>query len=419
MAHMLIAVSDLHLADAHDHYSIDIKGFLARINLICENARSRGVNSVTLLLLGDIFELLRSKVWLDHQLRPWEESTPAHRAVVTRIFDGIVDTNDDFFAGLRDLAVRHEIDIEYVPGNHDLAINGEMGGDARSKLRAILGLKDCGQGQFHEIYLNDRHSVLARHGHEWDEPNRSGNSGNPIGEAVVIDLVLKIPLLAEERLPGVDLWFLSQLDSVRPQTPLALQQWIHFGMADLSDRSSAEQALIRKTIDDCLAEALEGFFATLETGRFASWRRHSVFSRMGFRALFKTAKHVGLTNFIRTLPYEHDREKSIRQYALRDLRQTRKYRFVLCGHTHHSELVPLDAGFSPESPVYFNTGSWHRVYRRAYQHSAGNSLATFSGWDEECMVTIYSEEEQMRLAVPSFDYFRVNRGISTNPNRRK
>lgn len=71
------------------------------------------------MLLGDIFELLKSETWLDTGLRPWEPLTKDHLAAVNKIFNSICSANEDFFSGMRYIQTKYpNLQIAYIPGNH-------------------------------------------------------------------------------------------------------------------------------------------------------------------------------------------------------------------------------------------------------------------------------------------------------------
>lgn len=404
---MLLVVSDLHLEDSPGHFTVDPDGFYARLESVCLKSRRDGVRKIKLLFLGDVFEMLKSPVWLKTDLRPWQSPTSDHEKVVTEIFDGIEATNKCFFDGLKKLSTEYRVEVDYIPGNHDLVLNTPMGRQCRSKLRSLLAMTSTGESMFEPIYTSDDHGVLAIHGHEWDFMNRYGPRGDAIGDAVVIDLVLGIPALARNK--DLDLHFLRDLDNVRPQTPKALQQWIEAGLSHAGKPNRA----VQKAMNECMLTAMQRFVGTLEKSTFRSWRGHA--ARLGTRTLFRTAQLLGPRVVFSRIDRSKDEEGVIRHYALNKL-QNRHYKLFLCGHTHVPDIVPLDTGRGPAARVYLNTGTWRRVYRRARERLWVKGAPLFAGWDEECLVAIFSSEEQKQLGMPPFEYFRVNRGIRTYPD---
>src|SRR5580765_5622335 len=125
---MLILLSDLHLADTVERSTINITRLLRRLEDIIKQAFGNSVESITLILLGDIFEILKSKKWIEHQVRPWEASTLKHIRTVDSIFQSVLESNQEFFAGIGKLKRDYPfLRIEYIPGNHDRPMNTEMG----------------------------------------------------------------------------------------------------------------------------------------------------------------------------------------------------------------------------------------------------------------------------------------------------
>ena len=61
--------------------------------------------------------------------------------------------------------------------------------------------------------------------------------------------------------------------------------------------------------------------------------------------------------------------------------QKKKARFVVYGHTHFHEIVPLDVYSNmsdPESQVYINSGTWHSYYAIAAKNYARSTSRTSS-----------------------------------------
>ena len=73
----------------------------------------------------------------------------------------------------------------------------------------------------------------------------------------------------------------------------------------------------------------------------------------------------------------------------------RAARHVVYGHTHHHEIVPLDAltrdGRRFEQ-VYFNAGTWRRVHRLARSSRRGRS---FVAYDVMTFLAFFKDDERM------------------------
>ena len=66
------------------------------------------------------------------------------------------------------------------------------------------------------------------------------------------------------------------------------------------------------------------------------------------------------------------RDESPYTHALKERAfKNRSVRYVVYGHTHDHEIVPLDASFQGNQrfdQMYFNSGTWRRVHRLAKAH---------------------------------------------------
>jgi hypothetical protein len=229
---------------------------------------------------------------------------------------------------------------------------------------------------------------------------------------VVIELVLALPALVQKK-AGVDvnLWFLRELDNVRPQTPQALEYWIRSGLETIG----TQQNSLRQLIDDCLKAAFQNFYQIVHEGNFTSWKERSLAQKALTWTMRKSLQILQPTKVAHRIPAREGMDSSYYHYALHDL-QCLDYRFVVCGHTHVPEITPLDVGLTNgilNARLYLNSGTWRRVYRRAKERGQKKSRNSFAGWDEECLVTIFSADEQKTSGVAPYEYYRINRGIMT------
>ena len=194
-----------------------------------------------LVLLGDIFELLKSERWISDGVRPWDRASSAHASTVSSIFEAVLAHNKDFFSGLEETRAEYKnLHFSYVPGNHDRVLNTEMGITARRHFRKALLVQGRDSEPFSDVFVDTQHKVVAKHGHQWDPQNRYTNRGAAIGDAVVIELLrsvsglslmrARLQLSVEDPLHRA----LLEIDNVRPQSPKYMAQWLisHFGRID-------------------------------------------------------------------------------------------------------------------------------------------------------------------------------------------
>jgi UDP-2,3-diacylglucosamine pyrophosphatase LpxH len=409
---MIILFSDIHLADVSTRSTFNSDAFIDRLNTIVRQAADRGVTDITIVLLGDIFEILKSQLWLDRKLRPWQDCSADHVATVHEILKRIIESNDGFFARLKLLTQEFpSIRFEYIPGNHDGAINTEMGTSARALLQESLPVPEKDGEEFQPLFVDPDHKLIARHGHEWDPANRYGDGTVAWGDAIVIDLVLSLPRLAAKKLKLSEddprLEFLYEVDNVRPHTLRVISQWVYGGLQPLKDTDpkvfDAIDQIFRQLVRDLLCLSKEVRFESFTTNRL---RRKTI-----GKFVVPAMKVFGSMNAARWVALETGSD-SFEKYVLRDLRALgRNYKYIVCGHTHRPLLIPLEAQSVKDARLYMNTGTWRRVRPVSMgPDKKRNRQAAFSCWEEECIVSIFNDEEQQKLDLPAYNFQQLTRG---------
>lgn len=413
---MITLISDLHLSDSTARSTINVPRLLQHLSRAFAYASEKKVEKLTLVLLGDIFEVLKSEVWLERSLRPWEACAPAHDEAVAEIIRRIIGANEEFFVGLQEMqsAYGSRLRMVYVPGNHDRPLHTEMGVTGRGLIRSKLPALNAGAEVFSEKFSDEEHALVAEHGHEWDPENRVGAGLAAVGDAVVIEFVLRLPVLVRKRLGAAadddSIDFLYEFDNVRPHSPEVLLQWIGSNIALRRKKTSPD---VQGEIKKALKEILGDFIALKDRVAFGSFdnieRRVDV--------LLRVVK--GMTGHIENVASLLPAEAAMSPYPSRALdelllqqRLGGDYCYFVCGHTHDPLVVPLDTGASRADrrvPVYFNTGTWRRVRRIAGDAPSGAPVKTFSCWDEECVVNIYSQDDQ-GLGFPQYEFYRLTSG---------
>lgn len=229
---LILIFSDLHFADTTQRRTVDSESLCDLIEQEAAAALKRGTDNLTVLLLGDIFEVLKSQLWIDRNARPWDPVSPSHADVVTAIFERIESSNAKFFNGVASLKNRFpKLSFVYVPGNHDWPLNAEVGLAARGRLVELLKIDNHAVGSpFGLTYARSDHGLLASHGHEHDLANRTEPGRIALGDAVVIEVLLRLPELVAAELgwspADSRLEYLHELDNVRPQSPAAMAAWL-------------------------------------------------------------------------------------------------------------------------------------------------------------------------------------------------
>jgi hypothetical protein len=207
-----------------------------------------------------------------------------------------------------------------------------------------------------------------RHGDRFDKFNfdeARGRDAATLGDAFAVEVLNRFPVEVQRQLgpdlpPGI-LESLRRLVNIRPvlATPLWISSQIrrHAG-------SPALEGELKRIWDRVCDEFLELDFVRGQNRAFQLDMVDvlNMAIKISDRASFNTINE--LVNFVR------DKLGSAEvSYAAHALNEPaileRQARFVVYGHTHFHEIVPLDAYSQlsdPESQIYINSGTWHSYY---------------------------------------------------------
>ncbi len=170
---------------------------------------------IEMVLLGDIFDLIRTQKYYEFEGMPRPE-------VKLRVMEDITEQHAPFFETLRYFTRKKGNRLRYVIGNHDFAVHldprlPEM---IREKFGLILTPES--------YYRDESLGIWAEHGHRYDIINNTFNEdGTPIdyclGDKIVVEVVDKFfdEVRKKEEEIGVDPAIINDLDNVRPQSAIA------------------------------------------------------------------------------------------------------------------------------------------------------------------------------------------------------
>ena len=417
---MLIIISDLHLTDGTSGETIHedaFKIFRERLRDLTYAASCRKtgqtetyepVESVSLLLLGDILDVIRSTRWLAGEARPWDKDPQDEGFVqkVREITNGILTHNQESLRVFRGFQ-EHGIEIPltkggttgdgrtenvpvytyYMVGNHDwfYHLPGTGYDPIRSSIVEALGL----QNRPTEVFPHDpaelpaiqqlcrEHHVFARHGDIYDSTNyeKPDRNRSSLGDAIVIELVdrfaHKAQSLPQGQVPDLCLAGLREIDNVRPLD--LIPAWVD-GL--LRRTCSPDEAkLIRGVWNQVAKDFLRVPFvknhhsslkwglnlserlSLAVLGTFVPCAKRVLASLAGASVLFKKLlARLGLSDDFYPNVFG--------EAAFRDP----EISYVVYGHTHHYEVVPLLAGGARGAAnklVYINSGTWRAVHELA------------------------------------------------------
>ena len=431
---MLVIISDLHLTDGSAGRALDggaFDLFADRLGDLALRASQRTggiynpVERIDLVLLGDVLDILRSARWLEGNARPWNNAdSPELLATTSGIIEGSLRHNAEGLAVLRSLSTDGAIEIpsaapsgrpdyegqwqpvlvrtHYMVGNHDwpLHLAGAGYDRLRQKVARELGLANPHQTPFpHEPAEGDelcealrRHRVLARHGDIFDPLNFSGDrDAASLGDAIVIELVQRFAVEVEhelaDELPPAARMGLAEIDNIRP---LLLIPVFIDGVLERTCTAPAMRSQIKRIWDRLADEFLELHIVrqgdtTSPVDLVDGLQNALKFSRR--LSIGWAAKIAGWLQTVRGAAGESYSSHALAEPEFRN----RRARHVVYGHTHQAESLPLDASFADSlvlNQMYFNSGTWRRVYRTTQlaagehefiPHESLNYLAFFQG----------------------------------------
>jgi UDP-2,3-diacylglucosamine pyrophosphatase LpxH len=418
---MLIIVSDLHLTDGTCGRSISstaFKLFADRLGELVHNASwrlgstYRPVREVDLILLGDILDPQHSTLWLEkadgspNSVRPWTDyKAPEFAATVRAITANILKNNAEAIQILKNLTGRRalslppadrrgrparlalytvpvKVNIHYMVGNHDwfYHLPGAEFDAIRAEVIQAFGLSNSAGPFPHQAKesdsleaLLDRYQVYAQHGDlydafNYDKESQQGNKRDSaaLGDAFAVEILNRFPVEVERQMkgelpPGL-ITALRELVNVRPA--LATPLWISSQLR----QNNVPEALQNKLKN--IWDELGNQFLTLPFVR--SFDKKMKFDIVdGLEALIKITDRVSFKTIDSIVvwlrkKFWSEEEVTFAKYALReDAFLNRKAQFVVYGHTHRHEVVPLDsipASPAPTNQTYLNSGTWHTYF---------------------------------------------------------
>lgn len=405
---MLVIISDLHLTDGSSGATISPGAFhllgerLSDLGMSASRRRDgsyRPIDRIDLLLLGDVLDPIRSTKWLNSRVRPWDDvKSPALFDMVSEITRDILVQNAQALGEFRKLAQhgvalpaatnegrlaggelqRVPVRIHYMVGNHDwfYHLPGENYNQLRRQIASHMGLATYPEAPFpHEIWESNelvqvmrRHKVFARHGDVYDPFNYEGDrDASSLGDVIVVELLnrfgVKVMQELGDDLPNTALAGLREIDNIRPL--LLIPVWID-GLLERSCPQPSIRKEVKKIWDSLADEFLEHPFVQQRD----TWCPVDIVDGLQKALKFSRRLSVGWASWIAQWVAElrGANHSSYYSHALaeQDFRN-RRAKHIVYGHTHQSEVVPLDASYADGyvlHQAYFNSGTWRRVHQQ-------------------------------------------------------
>jgi UDP-2,3-diacylglucosamine pyrophosphatase LpxH len=463
---VLVVISDLHFEEEKTdtiscphrdpvifRRNIQGRAYTQFIAKLASEAKRNGAMRLDMVLAGDIFDLNRTSMWFDpaaSDVRPYASCNQVNVQLeekVLRILEAIaaeteVNTalqalqrlgkNQSYLADPDDPASETafpvEVEIHYLPGNHDRLANATD--RIRARVQDLLGLP-ARQGKFpHELRFADP-AVLIRHGHEYDRYNFSADHRNrppvfpgsfpameydepTLGDFITVEVAVQLAVLFRQHCEDISsdpvkvqlYQRLLEFDDVRPQSAI-----VDFLLQMPERRISPEQvwALLDPIVHVLLekihdSEFLRGWLDKLND----AWHLDIMDAVKLVLAQDWLIEHL-------TLPLDLVRKTAAlvgkggtgdppQAYAAREATvRSGDVRFVVAGHTHNpaTELISVAKN---SDRYYLDTGTWRNRVLSTPDRSAFGRLKALT------YAVIYSSREDLGdiLAGPkleSLDYW--------------
>jgi len=230
------------------------------------------------------------------------------------------------------------------------------------------------------------HQVLARHGDIFDGLNYDADAGRnaaTIGDALVVELIDRFPVFLQSKLGGeLPERFLSGLRELGNVRPAALAAaWISNIL-----ETAVDSRLLREQIERLWDELVDEFLALAflrKQDRF--WNPfEAVDFLQDVLQLSKPFDFETISRFFMSFRKQLWRGRdSFVDHALKEDAFLRHHvKFVVYGHTHEHEIVPLDSTLVDGKvfeQIYVNTGTWNSYLFYRGDERSGRAMEAWSG----------------------------------------
>lgn len=451
---MLVVISDLHLTDGTTGSTIGasaFRDFNQNLRELAYDASWRDnrtaqvtdpdapdkyydpIDSFDIVLLGDIFDVIRSTRWTDDNcpIRPWPtDNVPdwenAFGDKVEEITNAILANNREALGKLRAITCNGNEPIKipqskdghpnhqqafkrvtarifYLVGNHDWVYlcKGERYDRIRQQLCDAMGLANDPKTPFpydlaveHHPTLHKmmrEHSVFLRHGDLYDEFNFDEANGRrdvaSLGDALVIELINRFPIAVQEALadhPNFDQSFVDDLKEIANVRPLnSLPAWLN----SLLERFKAHgmHRSMRREVQRVWNQLVENLLRS----EFIRAQDKFGFQPVDkLQALLRASRFVAVHRAERVLEIGETVSRlvssTLDHYAHAASKEpwlaSGRVRYVIYGHTHNQRVVPLDlriVGDVDEELLYFNAGTWKNLHEQTIFSGEGAKFVSY------------------------------------------
>jgi UDP-2,3-diacylglucosamine pyrophosphatase LpxH len=243
----------------------------------------------------------------------------------------------------------------------------------------------------------ESYKVFVRHGDYYDKFNfnrEKGRDHSTLGDVFTMDVCNRYPVEVQKRygdkLSHEIINSLRRITNVRPA--LATPLWIS-GQIKRHAGTIALETELKKVWDDLCDEFLQ-LNVVREQDRafkFDIVDAMQLILKISKRTSFETLNDIVI--WVRDRLRESDR--SLAEHALREPAFLNdSARFVVYGHTHQHEIVPLDSDGEPpneQNQLYINSGTWRSYYDLAVKDPKEQK---FVRYQTLTYLTFYKDDER-------------------------
>ena len=436
---MLAIISDLHLTDGTTARNVHGTAFELLSDEIQTAIRKKGdIKELRLVLLGDVFDLVRTDYWIRHNVppagRPWggtldpltgmNADAGLIESQFAEILEDILRERETalFLETVNDLLTRAGsasiyTKLTYIVGNHDRVLWNfpSLRETVRRRFPAVTqNAAHPDRLEFLPVLYAPEYGVIARHGHEWDEtchgwtflngvlrPGSGAGRFDPesyrvmaIGEVITAELMAGLIARAKQEAdlaPLVD--EMMDLNNVRPL--IRVIEWLRwFVRGPYSEEQRA--ALLR-----CAKEATR---AVTECTLAREWKKLSrsfwIFRGDAVDRLEQFLEVIGDLDFEQIGALVRFGEWVVgllgggRDDFLEGAREEWTWpgyggiQYILYGHTHQAKNYYFSAAMDGRVRMYVNTGTYLPYVR---QVEGGG----FAAAHQMTLACFYRDDEDM------------------------
>ena len=439
---MLAIISDLHLTDASTATNVDKSAFALLSSEIITSADVHRATELHLVLLGDIFDLVRTDYWHccygdDPASRPWGGTADPQTGMntspqVEQDFIAILgrvlatDSSQALLAMIASLAAwcnsrAIPFNVTYVIGNHDRMLYNYPF-LKQIIVQAMPVAANFTANNFSDKVNEPAYGLLARHGWEWDLDcyglsyyNKKLSPGTKkvifdpainnviaYGEVVTTEVMAGLIFYARENL-GLnvdpsrqnqqDIILLNQLRELNNLRPL--DEVVNWFPWILENFPPEKKDLVLNALQSALKNALNcrlakdwpddgGVLSSMST--LNAYYFGNIFQKAGLVLKVIGGKIAGV--------FSHAQEPLIKGAQSDFAEAARGYYYVVYGHTHLSQQNCFTAHLQGNSELYVNTGTFLPVIEGTTDAS-GNSTKSYSTSYAMTLAFFYKADEDM------------------------